>query len=528
MKLEDVSAVLRPRRSWEAVDLGCALVKRHSRTIFGAWMLTVFPLFVLIAVVLWSHPVWASLLIVFLKPIADRIPLYVISRGMFGEAPTIRQVVRAFPGMLWKNAGVLLFTNRLSLNRCFVMPVIELEASDRKIRKERISALGRLSDVAGSVSFFASVIEMCMLISLVFFTIAFIPESMTEEMSWSMLEFELSSSLGDLTPVIQFFLVYQIIATTLVEPFYVGAGFGLYLNARSILEGWDVELSFRRIAKRLETKGHGAVAVAPPVKSSGSGTRVLVGLLAVFLMLSSPSTRAEEGGLDDAATTEELTDSELYANDQKTAAEILEDPEFEVKTSKVWVPADEEPEPEESTSGSGSGIAGLSDILMFVFWAFLAAALGVIVYFIVTAMRGKRITMPATIPEQKGKGITTYQGMNIAPQSLPYDIATAARNLWGDGRQTEALGLLYRGAISWMVHAASLAIEESFTEGDCQRLVNRSLPASGEAGYFDRLTGNWMMTAYGQMPPSDEEFSRLCDAWPFVISNQPSGKGGGS
>lgn len=527
MKLEEVNAVLRPRRSWEAVDLGCALVKRHSRTIFGAWMLTVFPLFVLIAAALWSHPVWASLLIVFLKPIADRIPLFVISRGMFGEAPTVRQVVRAFPGMLWRNAGVLLFTNRLSLNRCFVMPVIELEASNRKTRKERISALGRLSDVAGSVSFFSSVIEMCMLISLVFFTIAFIPESMTEEMSWSCLEFQLSSSLGDLTPVLQFFLVYQIIATTLVEPFYVGAGFGLYLNARSILEGWDVELSFRRIAKRLETERRGAVTVATPVKSRGSGGRVFIGLLAVFLVLSPQPSQAEEGDLDEVATVEEVSDGESSVNDRKTAAEILEGPEFEVKTSKVWVPADKvEDEPEESSTRSG--IAGFSDFLGFVFWCFIVAALGVIVYLIVNAMRGRRIVLPATAPEVRGKGITTYQGMNIAPQSLPYDIATAARNLWSEGRQTEALGLLYRGAISWMVHAASLAIEESFTEGDCQRLVNRSLPASGEAGYFDRLTGNWVMAAYGLMPPSDEEFSRLCDAWPFVISKQSSGKGGGS
>lgn len=525
MKLEEVSAVLRPRRSWEAVDLGCALVKRHSRTIFGAWMLTVFPLFVLIAAVLWSHPLWALGLIVFLKPIADRIPLFVISRGMFGEKPTVRQVVRAFPGMLWKNAAVLLLANRLSLNRCFVMPVIELETSDKKTRKERISALSHLSDVAGSVSFFASVIEMCMLISLAVFTIVLIPESMTEEMSWSWLEFQLTSSLGDLTPVIQFVLVYQIIAITLVEPFFVGAGFGLYLNARSILEGWDVELCFRRIAKRLSTNEHGAMP-PPPTKTAGapatSVVRVLIGLMAVLFILTPQQGYAEEMVVDHGVSSSE----EMSVKDSETAAEILAGPEFEVKTNKVWVPADKE------AKSKGwklfDGVGALSGILEIAFWLVIFTAVALIVYFIVNSMRGRKVTLPATIPEAKGTGITTYQGMNIAPQSLPYDIATAARELWNEKRQTEALGLLYRGAISWMVHSSSLTIEESFTEGDCQRLVNRSLPASTEVGYFNRLTANWVMTAYGQMPPSDEEFSRLCDAWPFVILNQPGGKEGGS
>lgn len=529
MKLEEVSAVLRPRRSWEAVDLGCALVKRHSRTIFGAWMLTVFPLYVLISAVLWSHPVWALMLIVFLKPLADRIPLFVISRGMFGETPTVRQVVRAFPRMLWKNAGVLLFAHRFSLNRCFVMPVIELESSDKKTRKERISALSRLSDVAGAVTFFASVIEMCMLISLMVFTIAFIPESMMEEMSWSWWEFQITSSLGDLTPVLQFFLVYQIIALTLVEPFFVGAGFGLYLNARSILEGWDVELSFRRIAQRLNKQSQGEIPTPPTKPTSGAATRVLIGLFAMLCVMNAPPGFAEDEVVDGEEEVEERSHEELKAIDQAKAAEILEGAEFEVKTNKVWVP--DKKEPEETTSevmSDFNGVGGLIGFLDFAFWFAIVTVVALIVYLIVNAMRGKRIALPKAMPEVKGSGITTYQGMNIAPQSLPYDIAASARKLWEEGRRTEALGLLYRGAISWMVNAASLAIEESFTEGDCQRLVNRELPNSAEAGYFDRLTGNWVMTAYGQLPPSDEEFLRLCAAWPFVISHQPNGKGGGA
>jgi hypothetical protein len=35
-------------------------------------------------------------------------------------------------------------------------------------------------------------------------------------------------------------------AVAFVEPFYVAAGFGLYLNRRVELEAWDIEQEFRR------------------------------------------------------------------------------------------------------------------------------------------------------------------------------------------------------------------------------------------------------------------------------------------
>ena len=37
-------------------------------------------------------------------------------------------------------------------------------------------------------------------------------------------------------------------AVLVLEPFYVAAGFGLYLNRRTMLEGWDIEVALRRIA----------------------------------------------------------------------------------------------------------------------------------------------------------------------------------------------------------------------------------------------------------------------------------------
>jgi hypothetical protein len=35
-----------------------------------------------------------------------------------------------------------------------------------------------------------------------------------------------------------------------VEPFYVAAGFGMYLSRRAELEAWDIEQEFRRAFAR--------------------------------------------------------------------------------------------------------------------------------------------------------------------------------------------------------------------------------------------------------------------------------------
>ena len=41
------------------------------------------------------------------------------------------------------------------------------------------------------------------------------------------------------------------IAVLFLEPFYVAAGFAMYLNRRAELEAWDIEQEFRRAFARM-------------------------------------------------------------------------------------------------------------------------------------------------------------------------------------------------------------------------------------------------------------------------------------
>jgi ABC-type sugar transport system permease subunit len=40
--------------------------------------------------------------------------------------------------------------------------------------------------------------------------------------------------------------IAYVVAVLFLEPFYVSAGFGMYLNRRAELEAWDIEQEFRR------------------------------------------------------------------------------------------------------------------------------------------------------------------------------------------------------------------------------------------------------------------------------------------
>jgi hypothetical protein len=106
-------------------------------------------------------------------------------------------------------------------------------------------------------------------------------------------------------------------------------------------------------------------------------------------------------------------------------------------------------------------------------------------------------------------------GMNITRASLPDDIVAAARAAWAAGDFKEALSLLYRGSLSWLVNRRRVPISDSDTEEDCLLKVLQAGEKT-EADYFRQLTGAWVQVAYAVMPVSNEEMGALCDRWPFV------------
>ena len=124
MRAEQLRVELYPRSQWEAMELGIALVRMHARAIWLPWLVLSLPLFALLnGLCLWLGQVWwAALLLWWLKPVFDRIPLYVLSRAVFGDAPALRETLQAQWGWGWRPMWGYLSWRRLGPARALLLP----------------------------------------------------------------------------------------------------------------------------------------------------------------------------------------------------------------------------------------------------------------------------------------------------------------------------------------------------------------------------------------------------------------------
>jgi hypothetical protein len=95
--------------------------------------------------------------------------------------------------------------------------------------------------------------------------------------------------------------------------------------------------------------------------------------------------------------------------------------------------------------------------------------------------------------------------MELAPETLPADVGAAAAALAREGRLREALSLLYRGALSELVHTRGVRLLASHTEGEAVRLANLA--------YFATLVDSWQRCAYAQRLPHAAEVERLASEY---------------
>jgi hypothetical protein len=279
------------------------------------------------------------------------------------------------------------------------------------------------------------------------------------------------------------------IAMSLTDLFVTGAGFGIYINNRTWVEGWDVELALKRLAKRL--------------------TKVVPLALFGWFLLAPGMAMAE-----------------VEAEPAKVIQEVKAAPEFKVHkvTDRVPIPRAGSWNWLErffrwlglgSGGGSGAGFGGL-DLMGKIFVISLAGiVLGVIIWLIWINRHAFIFQSSGSEASAERETARVVMGMDVSPETLPADVPSAAWALWGRGLHQEALGLLYRGAISRVIEISRVEIQESDTENDCVRRV----AAAGTAAhpeYFRGITGVWVHLAYAGRLPEEAEVASLCRNWPFA------------
>lgn len=472
MRLEDMTVTLRPRQPWEAVDLGCAMVRRDFGRLMALWACTVFPLWVVICLLMRDMPVWIPLVVWWLKPLYDRVPLFFLSRAAFGVRPGFVETWKAWPRLWLTNFLPALLWRRLSFIRSFALPAQMLEGLRGAAVKRRIKTLAMDGGGSGfSLSYAFSKIELLCWLGLMWGTYGLLPESATPDWQGMIQSFDYENTIPD--AFLWWGAICHMIIVTLIEPFYVGAGFALYLNCRTRIEGWDVELAFRRMASRL--------------------TAATALLLISFTLLSMP-VQAAPG--DKAAQTIE---------------KVLEHPDFEIHKvkTKEWVPEFEDEKEDEKKKPHLEIIGVIGEIL---FWGIL---IGLVAWLVVYLVKNRHVFISRGVGKKAVEAPKVIMGMNITRESLPDDIVAAARSAWAAGDAKEALSLLYRGSLSWLVTRRRVPISDSDTEEDCLTHVIAAGEKT-EAAYFKHLTGAWVQVAYAVLPVSNTEMNTLCDQWPFV------------
>ena len=136
---------------------------------------------------------------------------------------------------------------RFDLARSFNLPVFQLEGIKAKERRQRIDVLQKLTrGKAVGLTTIAVHLELLVIITCYGLLYMMMPESVSDNFfDYSFYSYESSY------PMI-LMLAFYVLAITVIEPLYVSAGFMLYLNRRTLLEAWDIELIFRTMAKRLQ------------------------------------------------------------------------------------------------------------------------------------------------------------------------------------------------------------------------------------------------------------------------------------
>ena len=100
--------------------------------------------------------------------------------------------------------------------------------------------------------------------------------------------------------------------------------------------------------------------------------------------------------------------------------------------------------------------------------------------------------------------------LDIRPESLPDDLPAAVRALWQRGESRAALSLLYRGALSRLVHDHAVPVRAASTEGECATLAAQHLDAERGA-FVARLIGLWQLAVYGARLPDGTAVLAVCD-----------------
>ncbi len=224
----------------EAADLGVRLCQSAARQVYTCYWAVAVPV-ATVALALFGIADWLPIVVLlFAKPWLDRTVLFVLSRAAFGQTTTVGDLWRAQREVWWRQLLRTWTLRRLSPWRSFTQPVYQLEGLRGSQLRKRVAQIRRgRTGAASLLTFLFGLAETFLTAGLLSLAFWMAPKGYGPEFD------KLFSGVQSVRTELALQTAYALVVLY-VEPFFVAAGFALYLSRRAELEAWDIEQEFRR------------------------------------------------------------------------------------------------------------------------------------------------------------------------------------------------------------------------------------------------------------------------------------------
>ena len=256
-------------------------------------------------------------------------------------------------------------------------------------------------------------------------------------------------------------------------------------------------------------------ALARLVLAAACASLVAPGVRAQDLVEVAPAASAPETALAaSAAETAAPSAGPRAARVESAVDKLRDDPLLSGKhmEHRLRWKDDTEPEKKKKVDDDSSLLAWLAalghfinDMSRFLLW-------GIVIVIVALALVSVRHLVQLRSFQRRAKAeaaVSHVRDLDVRPESLPDDVGAAAWALWQAGHVHEALSLLYRGALSRLIHRFRVPITASATEGECLDLARGRLEP-GALRYVTQVVRAWEASTYGGRALSATMGEALC------------------
>jgi len=518
--MQSEAVVVRERSAWEAIDSGIILLRSHLE-IYRNWGLLMTP-FVVIATLISGKSPWLGIAVIwFCKPIADRAAVLSFGEVMIGKKRRALEILKAAV-----STRPLAIFSELTWFRflpwcMYILPVRMLERQ----RGKGFSARSRI--IRTEWLWHASAVRIAVLCIEwgAFFGFAVMAEWLFS------VDFFSSAARGGNHILSLLLLFMYTVAVGLSAPFHAASGFGLYINRRIRIEGWDLERSFKSMAERIsrsaKSRRRGRVDRELRKDPTVRGATKLPGIFAVFFLGAflfgpgTPSMPADELPVGELpAKLHKAVTPEEYRTLQGDLEEIMEQKQFQEYETAVRWRWKGGPDERKAWNPDIPGLGIMEDLLrrFNTILPWIAGGVILVLLFLTYLRYGPWLT-EAILTRKKGKtGPSPVRqesspGPQLTYREEPAGFAGRALEGWQRGRKRMAVETLYFGALCLLERKGKLRLPLSATEEERCRFFEKNISGDRLPALFRSTTGVWQRWAYGETLPGEDEFRRQSLEW---------------